>query len=356
MRKTLPLLLLPLFASASARSQDKPAPHARLDTAIEAARSTAKIPGLNVAIGKNGRIVYERGFGLADLENKVRVTTKTRFRTASIAKPMTAVCVMQLHERGKLDLDRAFAEIYVDWPKKRWPLTCRQLLAHLGGVRHYKQRAEANGTTRFATIAASLAAFAKDPLLHEPGTKYQYTTYGYSMLGVAIENASGTSFAKYIKEHVWEVAGMRDSSIDDQRALIPNRARGYELVGGELRNCALHDTSMKIPGGGLLSTASDLARFGLAMLANKLVKPKTRELMWTTQKTKSGEALRYGLGFHVAVRGANRMIGHGGNQAGASCGLMILPERRVTIAIMSNLSGARFRPIQQLLMREAMAR
>lgn len=322
-----------------------------VDTAIEAARVAAKIPGVNVAIGRDGRIVYERGFGLADVENDVKATPHTRFRTASIAKPMTAVCVMQLHEQKKLDLDRPFHEIYARWPKKRWPLTCRQLLGHLGGVRHYNRLGEASGTKRYLSVQASLDCFQNDALLHEPGTKYHYTTYGYSLLGVAVERAAKTTFGRYLQKNVWDRAGMAHSTLDDHFALIPGRARGYRLEGNQLRNCEMHDTSMKIPGGGLRSTASDLVRFGLAMLGDQLVQPATRKRMWTRQQTKSGEATGYGLGFRVGRRDGMRVIGHTGGQAGTTCFLVILPEKATAFAVMSNLYRAKLAPMRQILTR-----
>ncbi len=329
-----------------------------IEEAVAAARKARPSTGLTVAVGVKGSVRYARGFGMADLENQVPANATTRYRTASIAKPMTAVGVMQLAERGKLDLDAPIRKYCPQFPKKRWPLTARQLLGHLGGVRHYKRLGEASGTRFFNSLKGSLDTFKDDPLLHEPGTSFHYTTYGYTLLGCAIEAASGLTYEAYMRKHVFDQASMKLTCIDHQFGIVPERARGYarlnqrlwrglseearkSLKVGDVVNASLHDTSMKIPGGGLLSTAPDLVRFGMALLAGRLVKPETLKSMWTPQKTKGGEEIRYGLGFRVRMREGGRVVRHSGGQAGAACLLVIHPERRTAIALMSNLQGSR---------------
>ena len=149
-----------------------------------------KAPAVSVAIMEKGQVVYAKAFGSADVENGVTATVDTRFRTASVAKTMTATAVLQLHERGVLDLDAPIRTYCTAFPQKPWPVTARQLLGHLAGVRHYTKPGESSGTQHFFTVAESLKLFANDPLLFEPGTKYAYTTYGFSVLGCAIEGAS----------------------------------------------------------------------------------------------------------------------------------------------------------------------
>ncbi len=322
------------------------------------------IPGISVAIAVAGELRYAKGFGKADLENDVPVTTATRFRTASIAKPMTAVAVMQLAEQGRLNLDAEIQMYCPAFPKKRWPVTVRQLLGHLGGVRHYQRPGEASGTEHFFTVRDSLRLFADDPLLHEPGTRYTYTTYGYVLLGCAVEGASGISYEEYMQKNVWGPAGMEHTRTDHHFLLIPGRARGYSKVDagdynrlpghmksqvrvGQLMNASLHDTSMKIPGGGLLSTASDLVRFGLAVLEGRLVKPETREAMWTRQKTNDGNGTNYGLGWSLGTTQQRGLpiVSHSGGQAGTSTLLVIVPEQKIVVAVMTNLQGASTGPI-----------
>ena len=332
----------------------------KLDDLIEAERAARGIPGLSVTIGAGGKILYEGAFGMADLEQGVKVTPKTRFRTASIAKPMTAVAVMQLAAAGKLDIDMPIRRYCKEFPKKRWEPTARQLMGHLGGVRHYKFSGEARGTKFFGDLASTVGLFAKDPLRHEPGAKYLYTTFGFTLLGRAVETASEKSYGRYMEESVFAPAGMKDTVLDTHLLIIPNRARGYQKLSrrawltlgdsmkgkirpGELMRANLHDTSMKVPGGGLLSTASDLVRFGMAMQQDELlVSAEQRELMWTRQKTADGKPTSYGLGFGVRVRNGKRVrVSHSGGQAGTSCLMIIEPtEGGRVYAFMSNLRGA----------------
>ena len=247
-----------------------------IEAAIAKDMAQRKIPALTVAIAVDNKLSFSKAFGLADLEHKVRCRTVTVFRTASIAKPMTAIAVMQLSERRMLDLDAPIQKYCPALPQKRWPVTARQLLAHLGGIRHYKSGVEAAGTQHFFNLKSTLRLFKDDRLKHEPGTKFLYTTYGYTLLGRAIETVTGMTYEKYMQEHVFGPAGMKHTRIDHVRLIIPDRARGYtrlrqkvydllptgeksRLKVGEVYNATLHDTSMKVPGGGLLSTAEDCA-------------------------------------------------------------------------------------------------
>lgn len=313
------------------------------------------IPGLSVAIGVNNELVYAKAFGQADVENEVPVSTDTRFRTASIAKTMTAVAVMSLVEDSKIDLDAVVQTYCPDYSAKRWPLTTRHLLGHLGGVRHYNSNDEGYSTARFYSLKSALSTFKDDPLLHEPGTKYLYSSFGYNLLGSVAEGASGEKFIDLLQERIFERAEMKSTVVDDQFTLIPHRTRGYErptvstvrnrgaegvLKPGELYNAPFHDTSMKIPGGGLLSTPSELVRFAIALNQNKLLTPATRKLMWTSQTTSDGESTSYGLGWRIKSADSKRIVYHTGAQAGTATVLFLVPESGTAVAIMSNLRGA----------------
>ncbi|MCI0339301.1 MAG: beta-lactamase family protein [Acidobacteria bacterium] len=326
----------------------------KIEAVITREMERGKVPAISIAIATNNKLVYAKGFGKADLENSVPAKETTVYRTASIAKAMTSTAVMQLAEKGKLDLDAPIQKYCSAFPKKQWPVTARQLLGHLGGVRHYKTGEEATGTAAYYTIVDSMALFKDEPLLHEPGTKFNYTTFGYSVLGCAIEGASGMSYEDYMRQHVFQSAGMSQTGIDHSRLVIPNRARGYMLLDeetykrlpdaakrfakvGEVYNCSLHDTSMKVPGGGLVSTAVDLVNFALAVNTRVLVSEKSREQMWTRQKMKDGKETAYGLGWGVDQISGQKVVSHGGGQAGTSTYLGLVPERGVAIGVMSNL-------------------
>lgn len=325
-----------------------------------------QIPGLSIAIGVDGQIVLEEGFGLADVENQVAVTPQTKFRTASIAKSITAVAIMQLAAEGKLDLDEPVGR-YVTFPKKSWDFTTRQLLGHLAGIRHYRGRAETTSTRYYRHLQSGLSMFEHDPLLHEPGTKYLYSSFGYNLLGRIVEEVSGQSFADYLAEHIGQPAGMPQTVVDHHFAIIPHRARGYirpaergrgavlggDLQPGQLYNAPMHDTSYKIPGGGLLSTPGDLARFAMALNGGKLLPTESLEEMWTEQQTSQGEGTGYGLGFRLDSLDGKKLVGHSGGQAGVSTHYLLSPSTNTTVAVMSNLQHAQLHGICRQALRAA---
>lgn len=352
------VLALVCFVPVAAQQSGAPLPPAAiadLDKVIAAEQAKASVPGLNVAIAWKNQLVYSKGFGFADLEARVPATEKTAFRTASTAKPLTATGVMLLVEAGKIDLDAPIQTYCPAFPKKEWTVTARHILGHQSGIRHYKKPGESAGTTHYFSIQDSLAIFKNDPLEFEPGTKYLYSTFGYSVLGCAIEGASGMPYEVYMRDRVFAPAGMARTRLDRIWDIIPDRARGYQLLTadafktlppaaqafakiGQTYNGPFHDTSMKIPGGGFVATAEDLTRFGIAFQTGKLVKATTAEQMWTEGKTADGKPTSYGLGWGTtpAQEGIRRFT-HSGNQIGAASVFHVLPEVGLTYAIMTNL-------------------
>jgi CubicO group peptidase (beta-lactamase class C family) len=361
----------PLTTRAALRTESKarqaPLPAtavAELDQFLESQRVASKAPALQVAVSFKGTPIYSKAFGMADLEWRQPATPTTAFRTASVAKPITATAVMQLVEAGRLDPDAPIQRYCPAFPKKEWPITARLILSHQAGLRHYKS-GESSGKQFYFTIEESLALFKNDPLLHEPGTKYLYSTFAYSVLGCAIEGASKQTYEQYLRDNVWARAGMSRTRIDRVFDVVPERARGYYRVtaddltsmppavrgfvkADDIVNAPLHDTSMKIPGGGLLSTAEDLVRFAVATMEGKLLKRDTVEEMWTDGRTTSGEPTGYGLGWGVtpAQEGIRRLT-HGGNQIGASSRLDVLPEVSLAYAIMTNLEDVEMGPFSR---------
>jgi serine beta-lactamase-like protein LACTB len=330
------LLLLPaalVAQSASALTADQVK---RIEQLVTTEMARTSIPGVSVAIG--GKFRWAQGFGMADLENLVPVTPETRIRLGSISKPITAVAVMQLVEQGKIDIDAEIQQYVPAFPKKQWPVRVRQLLGHQGGVRHYLQDgSDLDSTRHYTDRIEPLKIFAADALLFEPGTRYSYTTYGFNLLGAAVEAASSESLPEYFRRHIFQPAGMDSISQDDTYAVIPHRARGYHLENATLQNCHLADTSNKIPGGGLISTAGDLVKFGLAVNAGALVKKDTARLMFTAQKTRDGKPTTYGMGFFIAADS----VSHSGGQQGITTNLQLFAGENLAIAVMTNLDGAR---------------
>jgi CubicO group peptidase (beta-lactamase class C family) len=310
-----------------------------LEVLVTNVMSRMGIPGLSLAIGRDGDLVFANGYGFADMENFVSAKADTTYRLASISKTMTAVLALRLAEEGELDLDEPVRSHCSSFPRKRWPVTSRQLLCHQGGVRHYRD-GERPMTRRFTTLEEGLALFKDDPLEFEPDTGILYSTFGYTLLGCVIEGVTGLSFAEALKEAVFVPSGMTRTQPDDLRPLIRNRVRGYARdEQGRLVNAALADMSYKVPGGGLSGTAPDLARFGLALVSGRLLGPESFEEMLTPGRTRGGIDGGLGLGLAVAKREGRREAWQDGNQTGASGMLYLRPDDGLVVAMLTNHEG-----------------
>lgn len=302
------------------------------------------VPGMSVSVIDRGRVILAQGYGLADVENSVPATADTVYRIASISKSITATAAMKLVEAGKLDLDVPIQKYCPDFPQKPWPITTRELLSHQSGIRDYRNEEESINTRHYTSIREALTQFAGDPLEFEPGTKMQYTSYGYIVLGCVIEGASGTSYDRYMHQAIFEPAQMPATRLDDVFAIIPHRARGYKIsASGELQNSVFVDVSNKPPGSGINSSAKDMGNFIAALYAAKLVPKAVLDQMLTPATTRDKKPTIYGRGFFrggpIGTYRGLQEAGHGGDQQGVSSVLYLLPERQFGVVILSNLEG-----------------
>ena len=328
-------------APATALSAEK---REKIQVAANEFLKTSSAPGVAVAVVLDGKTAWAQGFGKADLENSAPATPETLFRLASVSKPLTATAILQLVERGKLDLDAEVQTYCPTFPKKPWPITSRQLLGHLGGIRHYNSDGKGDvpddSAKHFATMEESLTLFENDPLVSQPGTAFHYSTYGYTLLGCVLEGAAHEKFLDYMRANVFGPAGMAVTEADDNAAIIARRTRWYhQEKSGPVQNAGVLDSSYKIPGGGFLSSAEDMARYEEAMLADKLVKRSTRDLLWTAQKTTDGKFTEYGMGWGVSQKFGLNLYGHTGGQQGTSTSIVLAPEKRAGIVVLANMDG-----------------
>lgn len=314
-------------------------PAGRIDDLISAAMLAHSIPGLSIAVVKSRALVWSNGYGMADLENFVPAKPITVYRLASVSKPITAVAVMQLVERGRIELDAPIRRYVAEFPDKPWLVTVRQLLCHQGGVRNWTEE-EFVSTRHYASLSDAISFFKDDPLVHEPGTHVTYSSLGYTLLGRAVERASGQGFMEYLRVNLLDPAGMEWTRADDVLAIIPNRARGYRLTGGgALLNSPLSDTSNRIPGGGLVGTAEDVGRLAAAVMSGSLLGAETLKLMMAPQPVRDGRATGFGLGFLVSRRSGEREVYHTGGQARVSTLLYMRPDRGLAVVLLTNLEG-----------------
>ena len=340
------LLALLLCGMAGAQAQKfSKEKQDQVEAAVAKFMASTHVTGLAVSVVENGEYAWGSGFGFADLENHVPASEHTLFRLASISKSLTAVAAMELWEQGKIDLDAPVQKYCPAFPQKQAPITTRQVLGHLGGIRHYKSDAQADieigNTTHFDDpIQGGLDFFKNDPLVDEPGKHFHYSTQGYTLVGCVIEGASGAKYVDFEHEHVFAAAGMEHTQADNRFTIIPYRTRFYSKTeSGTVQNADFLDASYKIPGGGWISSAQDMARFEVAMLHDKLVKRATRELMWTPLKPSDGSKDSYGLGFDVATEGGITSVGHNGGQQGTSTSFVIAPEKQAGVVVLTNMDG-----------------
>src|SRR5947199_10080109 len=190
-------------------------------------RLATRIPGVQVAVAVNGKLVWSEGFGYADAARKRPVTRETQFRIGSVSKPLTATAVALLYEQGKLDLDAPVQRYVPSFPDKGYPISTRQLTGHVAGIRHYKDQ-EFFLNRRFATVLDGLTIFQDDSLLFPPGTKFFYSTYGWNLISAVVQGAAGQDFLSYMGRNVFRPLGMTHPAADRADSLIPNRTRFYE--------------------------------------------------------------------------------------------------------------------------------
>jgi CubicO group peptidase (beta-lactamase class C family) len=288
---------------------------------------------------RRGSVVWSEGFGFADLEQQVPVTSLTRFRVGSVSKALTAAAIGALVEAGKLDLDAPVQRYVPAFPVKRWPITSRQLAGHLAGIRHYRGEGEMLVHRTYPDVGSSLAIFAADSLLFQPGHRFSYSSYGFNLLSAVVEAAAGEPYLAFMQRRVFDAADLRHSTADHVDSIIPYRARWYTRGPdrGGIVNAPATDNSYKWAGGGFLSTTEDLVEFGDALLHDRLLQPATVQVLWTSQRLANGRETGYGIGWFMETDSAGRrVVSHGGGSVGGTAMLLIYPDQDMVVALLVN--------------------
>ena len=321
----------------------------RYESAVQQARhfmrdslAASGIPGASITVSVNGAIVWSEGFGYADLEQGVPVTSETKFRVGSVSKPLTATAMTLLYEEGKINLDAPVQTYVPVFPQKRYPVSLRQLSGHTAGIRHY-QGTEMLLGRRFLSVEEGLSIFKDDSLLFEPGTQFSYSSYAWNLISAAIEGAGRMNFLDIMTQRVFRPLGMTNTVADYSDSLISKRARWYTRDSLQhIINARFVDNSYKWAGGGFLSTTVDLAKFGNAMLSGTLLKPQTVGMMFTSQKLKDGRETQYGIGWFIRKDKKGRLVvSHSGGSVGGTAQLLLYPDQDVVVALLVN-SDRRF--------------
>jgi CubicO group peptidase (beta-lactamase class C family) len=330
-----------LSVSLAAQQAIDPAAIRTFEQFVEREMKRDRMTGMSVAVLR-GDALWARGFGFAEVENQVPATEKSSYRMASVTKPMTAVAALKLAETGSLDLDAEVQKYVPYFPKKNKPVTVRQLLSHLGGISHYRDYRVEGNIREPKTTRESIAIFENFDLINEPGTAYSYSSYGYNLVGAAIEGASGRKYAEVMRDLVWKPAGMNDTRMDSTVDIIPHRVTGYRLENSELKRSSFVDISSRFAAGGTRSTVVDMVRFAKAVDDGKLLNPEWVDRMWSSAETTARRFVNYGLGWSVFSVNGHYQVNHSGSQQEARTLLIYFPARDLAIAFASNFEDADF--------------
>jgi CubicO group peptidase (beta-lactamase class C family) len=309
----------------------------KVDEFVSAQMKRQKIPGISLAIVKNGKPLIVKGYGLANIEHNVPVKPETIFQSGSVGKQFTSMAVMILVEDGKIGLDEKISKYLGDVPDSWKGITIRHLLTHTSGTTDYP----ANFDFRRDYTEAEFLKFAKEvPVAFAPGEKWQYSNLGYVLLGIIVGKVSGKFYGDFLQERVFKPLGMTTARIISEADIIPNRSAGYRLVKGELKNQEWVSPSLNTTAdGALYLTALDMMKWDAALESGKLISKAGYEAMWKPVKLNSGKDYWYGFGWIVKSVNGSRVIEHGGAWQGFKSFIARYPDKKLTVILFANLEN-----------------
>jgi CubicO group peptidase (beta-lactamase class C family) len=292
-----------------------------------------------VLLGKDGKPVFAQAYGLADREKKTPNTLNTKFRIGSMNKMFTAVATLQLVQSGKLDLKAPLGKYLTDYPNKdvASKVTIEHLLSHTGGTGDIFGPDFDKHRLELKTLQDYVKLYGNRAPEFEPGSRFQYSNYGFLLLGALIEKVSGQSYYDYVRDHIFKPAGMTATASEPEDKEVPDRSVGYTSLGGG--GLKPNDDTLPYRGtsaGGGYSTVEDLLKFATALQAHKLLNAEHTELL-TTGKTESRGGSKYAFGFQDSMINGARCFGHGGGAPGMNGGLQICPGPGYVIAVLANV-------------------
>lgn len=342
MRKSALLLFVSILFITSAAAQPSTNPVQQANQIAQKTFKDKQFPGMAVAVWKNGAWMMKKGYGYADIAAQTSVNPEqSKFRIGSISKPFTAAGLAKLYEAGKINLDTSIQVYVPDFPKKKWDITLRQLAGHLAGIRHYRGT-EFMSNRYYPTVDEGLEIFKNDTLLHEPNSKYAYSSYGWNLISAAMEAAADTSFLDYMQMVVFDELALENTQPEHSNEKIDDLVSFYIKSSGENKLAPTVDNSYKWAGGGFVSTAEDVVKFGIAHLKEGYLRQNTLEEWTISQTTSNGKLTNYGIGWRSGEDKKGRSwFGHSGGSVGGTSMLLIYPEEEIIVVTLVNLSSAK---------------
>jgi len=333
MMKNFPRSLgLILLLAVSCLAQN--ALESKVDEYIRGEMQTQQIPGVALAVIKDGRIVLAKGYGFANVEHQVPVKPETIFQSGSVGKQFTATAVMMLMEEGKLSLDDKITKYFPDGPTAWRDITIRHMLTHTSGMTDYPEDFDLR---RDYTEDELYQRIKTIPLAFQPGEKWSYSNLAYVMLGILIHKVSGKFYGDFLQERIFKPLEMSTARIISEADIVPNRAAGYRTVNGELKNQNWVSPSLNTTAdGALYLTVYDMAKWDAALYTEKLLKRSTLEQMWTPVKLNNGKTYPYGFGWGLGEIRGHKIIEHGGSWQGFKSQISRYPDDRLTVIVFAN--------------------
>ena len=294
----------------------------------------------SVLIGIDGKIAFEKGYGYADEEWSAFNTPRTKFRIASLTKQFTGACILLLQERRLINVGEPISKYIPDLPPSWQPITIHQLLTHTSGLPNFPgmPRVEQVLNRTGASPRDLLAVAASKPLEFAPGSQLRYTNTGYILLGMLIEKVSGTTYAEFLQRNIFTPLGMADSGYDDAAKVLKERASGYEVTNGQIRNSDFIDISVAFSAGGIYSTVEDMYRWSEALtVPGKLLQAQSLEQMFAIYPETLFQGAHYGYGVVLSERFGRLLYNHGGGIKGFETVIQLYPKEHLCIIILENL-------------------
>ncbi|HWN75472.1 MAG TPA: serine hydrolase domain-containing protein [Candidatus Udaeobacter sp.] len=322
----------------------------RIDALVGAELREQRIPGVALAVLREGKVVKAQGYGLANVELNVAVKPETVFQTGSVGKQFTATAVMMLVEEGKVGLDDKLSKYLAGTPEAWKDVTVRNLLTHTSGITDYTGReyTKAGGLINLRgdyTEAQLYRRLVQLPLNFETGTKWKYSNTGYVLLGFLIHKVTGEFYGDFLQERIFRPLGMSATRIMSEADIVPNRASGYELVKGEIKNQEWVSATLNTTADGALYTnVLDLGKWDAALYTEKLLKRGSFEQMWTAVRLKDGKTYPYGFGWFLNGANGHRLIEHDGAWQGFTMNISRYVDDRLTVIVMTNLDENHSKP------------
>lgn len=340
---SLGALLLAIGCAVPPDAREEPAAlAAKIDPLVLEAMKRDQVVGASVGVMKHGEILLAKGYGYADLENRVPATEHTVYRLGSITKQFTAVAIMMLVEQGRVGLDDEITKYLPDYPTRGHKITIDRLLNHTSGIKGYTEMGEKFwGRARLDLPHEEMIdLFSSEPFQFAPGERYQYNNSAFYLLGVLIEKVSEKSYAEFLRENIFNPGGLDETHYLYNSPIIENRAEGYEVREGKVINDDPLSMWLPFSAGALGSSVTDLLAWQAALVEHRLISRESCEKMVTPATLHDGSKTTYGYGLAIGAMAGRRKIAHGGGINGFRTQLSYYPEEDLTVAVLCNTGSA----------------